>query len=212
MATAATNAGHVGANATATHPAATNAVAIIKVWRAGQTWMVRIAMSTPNSEAAKWTLIVEPATGRLTPKRCVMCSRSGPYADTTRPMNRKVAPTAAVAVRVSTTRSARILFWIKDQDREKDIGRYAGWGAGEDLTAAPGEGERHGPALAPFLRYRATDRAWRLAFGCMWLPAIIVVLAVEEWMGVSPGIQWISLGVVFVVFMAIAFLPVQLRR
>jgi hypothetical protein len=33
------------------------------------------------------------------------------------------------------------------------------------------------------------------------------VITVEEWMGIPQDIQWISLGVVFVLFMAIAFLP-----
>jgi hypothetical protein len=61
--------------------------------------------------------------------------------------------------------------------------------------------------LAPFLRYRATDRAWRLAFGILWIPAIIVVITIEEWLGVPQNIQWISLAVVFVLFMAIGFLP-----
>jgi hypothetical protein len=121
-------------------------------------------------------------------------------------MNRKVAPTATVAVRVRTTRSARILVSIKDQEQES-IGRYAGWGTGEDLEAPPGKGERTGPALAPFLRYRATDRAWRLAFGILWIPAIVVVITIEQWMGIPQNIQWISLGVVFLLFMAIGFLP-----
>jgi hypothetical protein len=111
-------------------------------------------------------------------------------------------------VRESRTLSGRILDWIKDQPRgSEDIGRYAGWGAGEDVDAPPGKGEREGPALAPFLRYRATDRAWRLAFGILWIPAIIVVITVEEWLGISQDIQWISLAVVFLVFMAIGFLP-----
>lgn len=110
-------------------------------------------------------------------------------------------------MRESRTRSARILASIKDQGKGDDVGRYAGWGAGEDVNAPPGEGERHGPALAPFLRYRPGDRAWRLAFGCLWIPAIIVVITVEDWMGIPQNIQWISLGIVFVVFMAIAFMP-----
>jgi hypothetical protein len=105
------------------------------------------------------------------------------------------------------TRSERILVSINDQKREEDIGSYAGWGAGEDSEAPPGKGERVGPALAPFLRYRATDRAWRLAFGCLWIPAIIIVITVEQWIGIPQNIQWISLGVVFLLFMAIAFLP-----
>jgi hypothetical protein len=122
-------------------------------------------------------------------------------------MNRNVAPTARVAVRARTTRSSRILVSIKDQPRDEDIGRYAGWGAGEDVDAPPGKGESEGPALAPFLRYRATDRAWRLAFGILWIPAVIVVITIEEWMGIPQNIQWISLGVVFLLFMAIGFLP-----
>ncbi len=122
-------------------------------------------------------------------------------------MNRNVAPTATVAVRFRTTRSPRILVSIKDQPRDEDIGRYAGWGAGDDANAPPGKGEATGPALAPFLRYRATDRAWRLAFGCLWIPAIIVVVTVEQWMGVPQNFEWISLGAVFLLFMAIAFLP-----
>jgi hypothetical protein len=118
---------------------------------------------------------------------------------------------ATTAVGGNTTRSARILGSIKDQGSE-DIGRYAGWGSGEDVDAPPGSGERHGPALAPFLRYRSTDRAWRLAFGCLWLPVIVVVITVEGWMGVSQDIQWISLAVVFVLFMAVGFLPVPKIR
>ncbi|HEV2414177.1 MAG TPA: hypothetical protein VGX27_05170 [Candidatus Dormibacteraeota bacterium] len=62
------------------------------------------------------------------------------------------------------------------------------------------------------MRYRSTDRAWRLSFGCLWLPVIVVLVTVEGWMGIPQGVQWISLGVVFVVFMAVAFLPVELKR
>lgn len=108
---------------------------------------------------------------------------------------------------------ARILDSINDQPPDKDdIGRYAGWGAEDDLGAPPGKGESHGPALAPFLRYRSDDRAWRLAFGCAWIPAVIVVITVEQWMRISQDIQWISLGIVFVLFMAVAFIRVPLRR
>ncbi|HSS61519.1 MAG TPA: hypothetical protein VLK30_08695 [Candidatus Limnocylindrales bacterium] len=114
-------------------------------------------------------------------------------------MNRKVAPVATTAVLERTTRSAwRILVSIKDQPPD-DIGRYAGWGTGEDDSGPP-ERERVGPSLAPFLRYQKGDRAWRLALGCMWLPVIIVVLTVEDWMHIPQAVQWISLGVVFVLF------------
>ena len=120
---------------------------------------------------------------------------------------------AKIALRLRMTLSARILDSINDQPQEKDdIGRYAGWGAGDDLRAPPGEGERHGPALAPFLRYRSDDRAWRLAFGGMWVPAIIVVITVEEWLRIPQDVQWISIGVVFIAFMAVAFVRVPSRR
>jgi hypothetical protein len=117
---------------------------------------------------------------------------------------------AAIEVRSRSTRSGRILDAIKDQPLGDDIGRRAGWGTGEDLNA-PAEIERTGPALAPFLRYRKGDRAWRLAFGCMWLPAIIVVITVEDWLRMPQNAEWISLAIVFVVFNLIAFVP-DLRR
>src|SRR5437879_2197569 len=98
-----------------------------------------------------------------------------------------------------------------DQPRDDDIGQHAGWGAGEDLDAPPVE-ERTGPALAPFLRYRGGARAWRLALGCLWLPAIVVVITVEDWLHVPQSVQWISLGVVFVVFNLVAFVPDSRRR
>ena len=117
-----------------------------------------------------------------------------------------------IAGRERTTRSGRILASINDQKRDEKVGSYAGWGSGDDIKAPAGSEESHGPALAPFLRYRATDRAWRLAFGLLWIPAIIVVVTVEDWMHLPQGVQWLSLGAVFVLFMAVAFLPVGLRR
>lgn len=119
---------------------------------------------------------------------------------------------ATIDGRDRTTRSGRILPSINDQKRDEKVGSYAGWGTGEDASAPAGPAERHGPALAPFLRYRSTDRGWRLAFGLLWIPAIIVVVTVEDWMHVPAGYQWLSLGLVFVVFMAVGFLPVGLKR
>ena len=52
--------------------------ATITVTRAGSLSIDRIAISTPSSPPPKWTLIVAPATGRLTPNRRVRCSRRGP--------------------------------------------------------------------------------------------------------------------------------------
>src|SRR5438445_13308771 len=100
---------------------------------------------------------------------------------------------------------------INERPLGEEIGRNAGWGAGGDLDAPPVE-ERTGPALAPFLRYRGGDRAWRLALGCLWLPAIVVVITVEDWLHVPQSVQWISLGFVFVVLNLVAFVPASRRR
>jgi hypothetical protein len=110
----------------------------------------------------------------------------------------KVAPMATIDVRDSETRSPRILVLTSDKD-QRDIGRYAGWGTGDD-SGAPAESERAGPAMMPFLRYRGGDRAWRLALGCLWLPTIVVVLTVEDWLQVPQGAQWISLGALYAAF------------
>jgi hypothetical protein len=64
----------------------------------------------------------------------------------------------------------------------------------------------------PFLRYRATDRAWRVGFGLLWIPAMLVLLFIEQWMNIPQGIQWISLGVLFVVFVGTALISDRLAR
>src|SRR6202165_91922 len=135
--TATTNTGQVGARATATPPRLTTRVATITGRRPDTRSMARIATSTPISAPVKWTLIVAPARGRLTPNRCVRCSSSGPYAATTTPISRKVAATDAVAVLVRTTRfTGGILDLISDHDSDRrDVGRYAGWGAGGGFSA-----------------------------------------------------------------------------
>src|SRR5438477_291966 len=107
--TAAMKNGQTNATATAAQPRLTMPVAIITVTRAGSFSIVRIAISTPRRPPAKWTLMVAPATGRLTPKRRVRCSSSGPYAATMRPMKRKVTPTAMTAVLERTRPSEREL-------------------------------------------------------------------------------------------------------
>ena len=114
----------------------------------------------------------------------------------------------------SMTGSRRILVSINDQRRESEnIGSYAGWGSGEDGPQP--EKEPIVPTvtgLMPFLKYRATDRAWRVGFGLLWIPAIIVALTIEQWLNVPQTIQWISLGVLFVVFVGIALLSDRLLR
>ena len=56
--------------------------------------------------------------------------------------------------------------------------------------------------MLPFLRHRASDRWWRVGIGFIWVPAIIVVITVEDWLHVSQSVMWMSLGVLFVAFMA----------
>lgn len=46
----------------------------------------------------------------------------------------------------------------------------------------------------------------------MWLPAIIVVITVEDWLHMPPSVEWISLAVVFVLFNLVAFVPDFRRR
>src|SRR5262245_1584666 len=158
-------------------------------------------MNTPGRAPTKWTLIVAPATGRLTPKRCVRCSSSGPYAETTMPMSRKPTAIDPIADGLRTIWSRRILVWINDQ-KPTEVGKYSGWGSDEDLHAQAGASEPTGPAMMPFLRHRATDRWWKVGLGFIWIPAIIVVITVEDWLHLSQSVTWISLGVLFVAFMA----------
>jgi hypothetical protein len=45
---------------------------------------------------------------------------------------------------------------------------------------------------------------WRRTLGCLWLPAMIVLITVEDWLHVPQGVGWLSLVGLFVVFMAVA--------
>ena len=113
-----------------------------------------------------------------------------------------MAPTAHG---VRSTWSRRILVSINDQ-KPSEVGRYAGWGTDEDANTPSGKGERTGPALMPFLRHRASDRWWRLGLTFVWVPAMIVVITVEDWLHLPQSVGWISLGVLFVLFMAYVLL------
>ncbi|HET7338762.1 MAG TPA: hypothetical protein VFK22_04385 [Candidatus Dormibacteraeota bacterium] len=64
----------------------------------------------------------------------------------------------------------------------------------------------------PFLRYRATDRTWRVGFGLLWIPAVIIVLSVELWLNVPQTIDWISLGVLFILFVGSALISDRFLR
>ena len=109
-----------------------------------------------------------------------------------------------------TTCCERILDRINDQ-RPTDVGRYAGWGTGDDLQEPAGDSERIGPAMMPFLRHRATDRWWRVAFGLAWIPAIIVLVTVEDWMHVPQGAMWISIGALFVALTGLSLVLTRVR-
>ena len=111
---------------------------------------------------------------------------------------------AAMETGRRTTRSRRILVSIKDQ-KPSEIGRYAGWGTEDDAHAPPGKGERAGPAMMPFLRHRANDRWWKVGIGFAYVPAIIAVITVEDWMHLSQSVMWISLGVFYVAFMGTTY-------
>ena len=112
----------------------------------------------------------------------------------------------ATAGRATTTRCGRILESIKDQD-SKDIGTYAGWGSDDDAHSAAGKGEeRTGPAMMPFLRHRASDRWWKVGIGFAYVPAIIAVITVEDWLHLSQAVMWISLGLFYLAFMGTVYL------
>jgi hypothetical protein len=63
--------------------------------------------------------------------------------------------------------------------------------------------EREGPSLFP-LTYRP-DRMWRRTLGCLWLPAIVVLITVEDWLHVPQEMGWISIAGLFVVFLLVAW-------
>ena len=65
--------------------------------------------------------------------------------------------------------------------------------------------------MLPFLRHRSTDRWWRVGIGFAWIPAIIVLISVEDWLHVPQGAMWISLGVLFVVFMGLTLALTRVR-
>lgn len=109
-----------------------------------------------------------------------------------------------------TTRPERILDSITDQ-KPTDVGRYAGWGTEEDAHAPEDRAERTGPAMLPFLRHRSSDRWWRVGIGFAWIPLVIVLITVEQWLNVPQGAMWVSLGIFFVVFIGISIAVSRIR-
>ena len=46
---------------------------------------------------------------------------------------------------------------------------------------------------------------WRRTLGCLWLPAIVVLITVEDWLHVPQEMGWISIAGLFVVFLLVAW-------
>jgi len=109
----------------------------------------------------------------------------------------KIDAMAAMAGGVRTTRWARILESIKDQERSDDVGRHAGWGAGVDLRAPP-ERDRYGPSM---MRLAYGTNRWGRTLGCLLLPAAIVLITIEEdVLHIPQAAGWASLGGLVVAF------------
>lgn len=94
-------------------------------------------------------------------------------------------------------------------DKDQGVSRETGWAAGDELNIPPAP-ERVGPSLLPFLRHRRGDTWWRVGLGWLWLPLIMVVITVENWMGISQSIIWMSLGVLFIGFVTFVLLSDRL--
>src|SRR5712691_5609133 len=103
--TEARNAGHERASATPRHPMPRQVIAPSMNLRLEARCSTRIETRTPTRAPEKWVLRTPPATARLTSKRRESCSRSGPYAEPTTPIRKKMAAIATSAARVTWTRS-----------------------------------------------------------------------------------------------------------
>ena len=66
--------------------------------------------------------------------------------------------------------------------------------------------------MMPFLRHRSSDRWWKLALWWVWLPALVVLITVEDWLHIPQGITWISLGVLLIVYVGFMLLLDRLAR
>ena len=100
---------------------------------------------------------------------------------------------------VSRTWAARILVSIKDQERN-EVGRYAGWGAGDDKNARP-ERDETGPSMFPLANGVAR---WGRNLGCLLIPTAIVLITIEEdVLHIPQTVGWISLAGLVVVFVLV---------
>jgi hypothetical protein len=106
-----------------------------------------------------------------------------------------------MAAGVTRIRCGRILESINDQEKTPDVGRYAGWGSGEDLHAKPAR-DRFGPSLIP-LAYGATRR-WGRTLGLLYIPAVIVLITLEiDVLHLPASAVWVSLVGLFVAFVLV---------
>jgi hypothetical protein len=102
--------------------------------------------------------------------------------------------------------SERILLLISDQ-KPDDIGHYAGWGSGDDLNANP---DPEDPRTSGLSTGSFGGSPIRYSLGAilipLYIPATIVLILVESWLGVP-----LVPGVMSVVGLAVAFTLVALR-
>ena len=54
--------------------------------------------------------------------------------------------------------------------------------------------------MLPFLR--GNGPWWKVGIGFFWIPAIIAVVTVESWLNLPQELMWLSVGLLFVGFMA----------
>ena len=45
---------------------------------------------------------------------------------------------------------------------------------------------------------------WRRTLGCLWIPAIVVLITIEDWLHVPQVAGWISIAVLLVVLLVVA--------
>ncbi len=88
---------------------------------------------------------------------------------------------------------------------ESDVGRYSGWGTGDDAGPPPRSSPPERRELLYALRYRE-DNVSRDRLVWLWIPAMIGLITVEDWLHVPQLAGWISLGGLFVVFLLVAWL------
>jgi hypothetical protein len=88
---------------------------------------------------------------------------------------------------------------------ESDVGKYAGWGTGDDANPPPKSSPPERTQLLYAWRYRE-DNVWRDRLVWLWVPAMILLITIEDWLHVPQLVGWLSIGALFVVFLVVAWL------